>query len=73
MEGIKVDLGDNISLWITGKYIKGEPENNIPDNFEIDSIESLTKDIYYLLEYFNNSDIINELSELALEEYEKQM
>lgn len=73
MEGIKVDIDEEISLWITGNFVKGEPENNIPDSFEIDSIESLTKDIYYLLEYFNNSDIINELSELALEEYNNQL
>lgn len=72
MEGIKVDIADDISLWIEGYYEKGEPENNIPSSFNIENIESLYKDLYPLCEWMECNSI-DELSELALEEFEKNI
>lgn len=75
MQGIKLNIDDDISLWIEGYYEKGEPENNILSTFTIETVESLFKDILPFIEWvsFRKNDYLDDLQDLVLVEYESQL
>lgn len=72
MEEIHIKIGEN-NLFVKGRYFKKEDDVNIPEYFEIDSIECGEKDITDLLEFANSKPygtILNIIEELVLENKE---
>lgn len=69
MEEIHIKIGEN-NLFVKGTYFKEEDDVNLPERFEIDSIECGEKDITDLLEFANSKPygtILNIIEELVLE------
>ena len=71
-----------VTLYITGEYSKGrdvkwtsfaESEPAEPSEFEIDTIKSLEKDVFYLSEWINSveGDYLDVLSELCINKIEE--
>lgn len=61
---------EDCRLYITGFYYKEEPENNVKSSFEIESVESLEKDIFELLLQATKEEFIEELEQLCIKEIE---
>lgn len=71
---IILKISNDIHLAIEGNYYKAEEENGLPEVFEIEKIESLVKDIYPILEWFQAQKTpFSRLEELSLEEYNNQL
>lgn len=50
-----INLGKDINIEVIGVYHRAEPEVGYPATFDIDSIESLEKDLYYLLDWVSSN------------------
>lgn len=67
---VLLQITSDIHIAVTGVYDKGEEETGIPESFEIESIESIYKDISPLMEYCNSFDrgyILQIIEEKVLE------
>lgn len=67
---ILLQIDKDIHIVVIGKYYEGEEETGIPESFEIDSIESVYKNILPFVEWINSKpkgEILEYLEEMCLQ------
>ena len=81
-QSVIISPAKNVTLYITGNYSKGrevvwtsfgESEPYEDSEFQIDTIESMEKDLFYLLDYISliQGDYLEVLSELCIKKIEE--
>ena len=68
---VVITLCPGIALGVTGTYSKGEPDVNIGESFEVDSVELIGGDLFELLEWADgayNHSILPKIEELCIEQ-----
>ena len=71
MVEVIITIEKDLKLAIKGSYIPQEEANGLSDYFEIESIESLDKDVFDLLEWAsaNRDNYLEIIEEKAREKY----
>lgn len=67
---ILLQIDKDIHIAVIGEYFEEEEDVNIPPSFEIDSIESIYKDILPFVEWVNSKpkgEILEYLEQMCLE------
>lgn len=75
MGEVIVNLFDDYKVACKGTYSKAEEDVNLKASFEIDEIYNINKDVYPIFEYcwLKGNSALQELEQLCIEEYEKQL
>jgi len=74
MTEVIINPFEGCTLIVTGEYFKAEPEINYAAQFEINTIESVEKDLYDLLKWATgtNVDYLRYIEEMCIQKIEEE-